>query len=815
MTSTSIIIIIAVALLLVLLLTVYNSLVMLRNKVNEAFATMDVSLKKRFDLIPALIEVVKGYAAHESATLENVTEMRTRAVERDDRKGQLQGEQGIAEALKQVFVTAEAYPDLKANTTFLTLQQQLSAMEDEIALSRRYYNGSVREYNNRCQMVPFNVVARLFGFKPMPMFAIEKDEERRAVNVGRALAVFLLLLCSGPAMADRGGFYYRNVLVEAVVHENNVWDIIERFDVVFTNRRHGIYRYIPCSFWLMHDVTGDKGYKAGDPEEVKFQYESDIDDVKVKGWPYKTEYKDDNLVIRIGDKDREVKGRQTYIIRYKYTYRDDRRPDYDYLFHTILGTDFNEPIEHFRFRIKFDKPLPDDIADRLKIYSGEYGDETDVVDLAKISVTPTVIEGEAHDIEPNHGMTLYARLPQGYYKNVLDVNPVVHQVFLWLMILTMLIIAYYLWRIKPKHVTKIIEFYPPEGISSAEVGTIIDDSADLSDVASLIPWMAGQGYLSIREIEGNKKDADLELTKRKDLPADAPDYQKKLMAMLFEDGDVVEMKDLGEKPQNMQGILAALGNYFRGERKLVRNKWQLLLYLPLCILGTLALATNSVVKTLYGPAVLWAALCYGLPLFVSFLERFFLTRSDLIKGPMRRRIILAVKAVVFIVACYLYQHYLIDYGASMGPLAVVTIFIVSFLLVELSDRFCINTDYRIKKMERLLGFKEFIETAETDRLESLQADDPHYFYKVLPYAMVFGLSDKWSDLFKSIQLEQPDWYQSATPLTGYAFTRNMTHSLYTTANQAITTISHDSSSHGSGGGGFSGGGGGGGGGGSW
>ena len=165
--TTSYVIIIVVALLLVLLLTGYNSLVMLRNKVNEAFATMDVSLKKRYDLIPALVEVVKGYAAHESDTLIETTAIRSRAVDHDDRKGQLQGEKGIGDALKKLFIVAEAYPELKANTTFLTLQQQLSAMEDEIALSRRYYNGSVREYNNRCQTVPFNLVARLFGFKSM------------------------------------------------------------------------------------------------------------------------------------------------------------------------------------------------------------------------------------------------------------------------------------------------------------------------------------------------------------------------------------------------------------------------------------------------------------------------------------------------------------------------------------------------------------------------------------------------------------------------------------------------------------------------
>lgn len=192
-----------------------------------------------------------------------------------------------------------------------------------------------------------------------------------------------------------------------------------------------------------------------------------------------------------------------------------------------------------------------------------------------------------------------------------------------------------------------------------------------------------------------------------------------------------------------------------------------------------------------------------------------MSRRDLFEGIKTRRITFTLKLVAMAVVCYLYVNHFIDYGAPMGWLPVTVIFVSSFLIVEMTGRFCVDSPYRVQMMGRLLGFKEFIETAEKDRLASLQTDDPQYFYRVLPFAMVFGLSEKWSDLFKDINVEKPDWYESSTPLTGYLFTRNITHSLYNTANDAITIISHDSSSHGSGGGGFSGGGGGGGGGGSW
>jgi len=170
-----------VALLLFVGLT-YNSLVQLRNKVKEAFSTMDVYLKKRYDLIPNLVDVVKGYAQHETDTLQEVTKMRLHA-QKGDLNSTIDSEVKIGDALRSLLVVVEKYPDLKANTNFLDLQERLSKMEEEIAFSRRYYNGSVREYNNSCQMFPLNLIAGMFGFKEFPMYAVESDRERQAVDV--------------------------------------------------------------------------------------------------------------------------------------------------------------------------------------------------------------------------------------------------------------------------------------------------------------------------------------------------------------------------------------------------------------------------------------------------------------------------------------------------------------------------------------------------------------------------------------------------------------------------------------------------------
>ena len=166
----------------VLVLFTYNNLIQLRNKVKEAFSTMDVYLKKRYDLIPSLVDIVKGYAQHETDTLQEVTKMRVNA-QKGDLNTAIDSEVKIGDALKSIFLVVEKYPDLKANTNFLDLQERLSKMEEEIAFSRRYYNGSVREYNNKCQMFPFNLIAGMFGFKSMPMYQVDSDKERQVVDV--------------------------------------------------------------------------------------------------------------------------------------------------------------------------------------------------------------------------------------------------------------------------------------------------------------------------------------------------------------------------------------------------------------------------------------------------------------------------------------------------------------------------------------------------------------------------------------------------------------------------------------------------------
>ena len=147
------------------------------------FRSMDVYMKKRYDLIPNLVETVKGYAAHESNTLQKVVEARNMAQSASTVEERAQAENILSGTLKSLFAISEAYPDLKANQNFMDLQSQLQRIEDEIANSRKYYNAVVKIFNNKCQMFPSNIIANVFHYTRKPMFEVENEEERRNVKV--------------------------------------------------------------------------------------------------------------------------------------------------------------------------------------------------------------------------------------------------------------------------------------------------------------------------------------------------------------------------------------------------------------------------------------------------------------------------------------------------------------------------------------------------------------------------------------------------------------------------------------------------------
>ena len=174
--------IIAVIALVSFFIGTYNGLIQVKNLVEEAWATIDVQLKKRYDLIPNLVETVKGYAAHESKTLESVIAARNLAMTASG-DAKMAAENALSGTLKSLFALQESYPDLKANVNFMDLQNHLKSIENEIASARRYYNGTVKSLNDKIEMFPSNLVASMMQLTKRAYFELDSEEERKNVKV--------------------------------------------------------------------------------------------------------------------------------------------------------------------------------------------------------------------------------------------------------------------------------------------------------------------------------------------------------------------------------------------------------------------------------------------------------------------------------------------------------------------------------------------------------------------------------------------------------------------------------------------------------
>lgn len=180
--SIGLILLILIAVVIAWLIAVYNGLIRLKNRVDEAWSDINVQLKRRYDLIPNLVNTVKGYATHERELFEKVTEARARAMGAGTAQDKAQAENMLSNTLKSLFAVAEAYPDLKANQNFLELQRELTDTEDKIQASRRFYNGNVRDFNIKIEVFPNNIIAGMLHFAKREFFETA-EEQKEPVKV--------------------------------------------------------------------------------------------------------------------------------------------------------------------------------------------------------------------------------------------------------------------------------------------------------------------------------------------------------------------------------------------------------------------------------------------------------------------------------------------------------------------------------------------------------------------------------------------------------------------------------------------------------
>jgi LemA protein len=181
---SGLVVLVVLGLVAVFLVGLYNGLVRARNEVKNAWSQIDVQLKRRHDLIPNLVETVKGYAAHERGTLDAVVKARQQAIAASGNVAEAaKAENALSQTLRSLFAVAEAYPDLEANQNFLALQEELASTENKIGFARQYYNDSAMRFKNRVEVFPSNIFANMFGFAPEPFFQVETEAEKQPPQV--------------------------------------------------------------------------------------------------------------------------------------------------------------------------------------------------------------------------------------------------------------------------------------------------------------------------------------------------------------------------------------------------------------------------------------------------------------------------------------------------------------------------------------------------------------------------------------------------------------------------------------------------------
>lgn len=612
----------------------------------------------------------------------------------------------------------------------------------------------------------------------------------------KKLLLLTLILCLTTLGALAKDVWVKSYLVDVAVHENNTLDIVEEVTVHFDEPRHGFYRYVPYKYYMF-----GKSYRC------------DITDVKVSGDNYSLKDENDNLLVKIGDANRTVTGDKTYSISYRIKYRDDRLKDRDMFYQSIIGQDFELDIDTLCFSVIFDKKLPDNAEEKLKVFSGPVGSKENELN-ADVWMNGDSIFGIATDIKQKNALTLQLTLPEGYFvgmEKAQDASTANMLIYVTLFLAAVLI--YFALTIKKPVIISSIEYYPPEDMCSAEVGTIIDGSVDPIDLGSMIPWFASKGYVKLEEFEKKKlfgKKTVIKMTKLKGLPGNAPEYQKTFFKAMFSEGNEVNLDEMPKVPEEMKKTKKQLAEKFTGEKALSTWHKATWLILAMMITGTLALV-YSLPYAFDNDDYFQTLLLFTIPFALGAMRLYGSAEGIFLKTKkalMTRRIL---RAALMMLMCWCYTWMCED--QLIDKTMIYVVFIVCFIATEMMVRLNTSTPYRAELMCKLLGLKEYIQVAEKQQLEMMLNDDPQYFFRILPYAIVLEVSDVWAEHFRGIQMEEPEYYHT-NDITQSLATGAFVSSLASASTNAISCMSPTSIDLGVVGG-ASGGGGGGGGGGAW
>jgi len=539
------------------------------------------------------------------------------------------------------------------------------------------------------------------------------------------------------------GFIVKNYQVDVYINADGYFDVVENYDITFNISKHGIYRDIQTRYDIVNfDNSEEKReIKISNIEVPNHKFDATNGFMRKVGG---------SLQLKIGDPDKTIIGPQHYEIKYRVKRAFLHEPDADRFYWNLKPTDWLALFQDMTFRIH----LPDNMAlddANFKLYSGITGSIIPSDDFT-IAQANGVITGTAKEgFNSNYGdaVTVLIDLPKGVVKEYKELWPFWSR-YGWTLLCGGLLFGFYLlWRKygKDDPAPTTISYHPPEGMDPAMAGFLIDDKEDTADLISLIPYWGARGYLKLEEIEnkGWFSKGDTKLTKLKNIPGDAPNYQRSIFNGLFSSG-------------SKEVLISSLKNTFYTTMGIAKSQ------LKKKAQQYYVAKSNSVMKMTYGFVVL---------------------------------------GMVILIPIALYLWHLI------GAISVL----ITCILLLILNRYMVKKNRPgTRVFAELKGFKQFIKTAEENKLKMLLKESPSYFESTMGYALSFGAFAIWAKKFDALNVQPPDWYTSSGGI--HTSMSNFSNSFNSTmASASSTMVSSPSSS--SSGGGSSGGGFGGGGGGSW
>lgn len=732
----------------------FNRFIWLRRLGDNAWADIDVQLKRRHDLIPNVVAVVKGHASYEKGTLEAVVEARGRAVQASQAgpATRAREEDPLGAALQRVLVVAESYPELKAAASFASLQSALIELEDHLQNARRYYNAVVRDFNTAIAQFPRNLIARVMRLEPREFFGLEGASERAVPRI--SLALFLALAVATPLTAQRS-YSIERFDARIRVNQDASIDVTETITARFVGSWNGLYRTIPIKYRTAQGLNWTLGLSLGGARDL------------ATGQNLRTETSRQGHYAKYkiwipGATDAQ----RTIVVRYHATNGLRFFDEHDELYWNVTGDEWDVPLQAASAAIE----LPPGTAGmRATAFNGVYGS---TARDARVTIDGNVVRvAMPHPLGYHEGLTVVV----GWDKGVVTAPTLVSSaaevarsnwpLVIPLVVLVLAFLAWRRWGRDPRRRPVAVQYEPPPGMTPAEAGTLLDNQADMRDVTATLVDLAVKGQLRIEERESPKLfglfGGGAEYALHRLTPADAngrlaPHESSVLSGIFAGHSEVVELSDLKNEfytklPAIRDAIFDRLkeSGYYRDRPDRTKRKW-----IGIAIAGGMLIGLGG-----------------------TYLSSLFL-----------------LTPVPFIIA---------------GVISAIILMIFAQVMPA-------RTESGTRALEQVLGFEEFLRRVEAEHLKRIIIGHPELFDKYLPFALAFGVARQFTRAFEGIYTEPPRWYVGANvgAFNVTHFSNSISH-MSSVAGSTLASQPRSSSGSGFGGGGSSGGGGGGGGGGAF